>query len=226
MSGSNDINELKPPVGASVYSRRSLRVYDFVVHFLSNRMVWRCPVQHLINHSRQFLSDNHLEIGVGSGKLFRKTAKGKVFERLVIADVNQDCLDVSAKTLRDSSPSIWKLDLLSPQFKSESPANFQSIGLNYVLHCLPLSLAEKSRLCQQLVSRCLAPGGVLFGSTLMQDLNSSFLSKRLMKFYNRKKIFNNKDETLTAFEQQLSQLDLDFELYSKGCVCLFRIQSK
>ena len=45
---------------------------------------------------------------------------------------------------------------------------FDSIGLNYVLHCLPGTMRDKLLAVRQL-AELLTPGGVLFGATLLHD---------------------------------------------------------
>lgn len=212
-------------MGATVYTRKSLRIYDLLVHGLSNRLIWRCPARKLIQHGQQYFSGNHLEIGIGSGKLFRKIAGNKEFERLVLADVNQDCLDFAQEVLGNHQPEIWRLNLIDDDDFSANQG-FHSIGLNYVLHCLPISLEEKVELCRKLATQCLAEGGVLFGSTLFADLNANFLSKRLMNFYNRKGIFGNTDDHWSSFVELMKETGHDFVHQNIGCVCLFALSRK
>ena len=211
------------PAGATVYTKSSLRFYDFLVHSVSNRLIWRCPAGILIAHSQEHLSSNHLEIGIGTGKLFRKIGRGREFERLVIADVNADCLDAASKNLRSHSPQVWPLNLLELETADAKFSGFQSIGLNYVLHCLPLTIVEKVDLVCDLMSRYWDPGGVLFGSTIMPDLNPNWLSKRLMRFYNRKTIFNTQNDSRKEFEELFSKEKWKISTATKGCVCLFEI---
>jgi len=79
---------------------------------------------------------------------------------------------------------------------------FDSIGLNYVLHCLPGSMDEKSIALEHLVE-LLNPGGVLFGDTLLSSTTRQWPVRRLMSFYNRKGIFCNTDDDLDGLRRAM-----------------------
>jgi hypothetical protein len=53
--------------GHAVYTKRMLGIYDFLVLGLSNRLIWRCPTQRLIEHYNRHVTSNHLDVGVGTG---------------------------------------------------------------------------------------------------------------------------------------------------------------
>ena len=214
------------PVGASVYNRYSLVLYDLLVHFFSNRFVWRCPTVHLIEHARACLSPKHLEMGIGSGKLFQKVSVGRAFERLAIADVNLDCLGFARKVLHQENPETWKVNLLNPREEIQRLSGFQSIGLNYVLHCLPLEFREKLELCGRLMDRCLEDGGVLSGCTLFPNLNPSRFSRKLMGFYNRRGVFHNQSDDPKLFWEWIDARGLDPQFYTVGCVGFFSLKKK
>lgn len=207
-----------------------MRFYDFIVHFLSNRFVWKCPTPHLVDHSNSHLTENHLEIGIGSGKLFRKSAADKNFTRLVIADVNPSCLEVATENLSSIKPvqsalETWTLNLLDPDsLRSREIEPFDSIGLNYVLHCLPGTFAEKLDICDRLIEHCLKPEGVLFGSTIFPELNPRWLSRKLMAFYNRRSIFHNQDDSPSEFKEWCIRQGRDYNFFAVGCVGLFSVR--
>lgn len=212
------------PVGSSVYSRTTLKFYDFIVHFLTNRLVWRCATKHLVEHCDIHLSSNHLEIGIGSGKLFKRSAINREFERLAIADANPNCLQVSAQNLNLLKPETWKINLINPNEELGKMGRFQSIGMNYVLHCLPLAMHEKLQVCDRLIDHSLQPQGVLFGTTLFPQQNSHWLSRKLMSFYNRKKIFTNLEDSSKAFKQWCEDRGRDYNFFAVGCVGFFSIR--
>lgn len=212
------------PRGSTVYSKSSLRIYDFLVHFFSNRFIWRCPARHIIDHYSANLTSNHLEIGIGSGKLFKKSAADAEFDRLVIADVNPECLEFATSSLQEWNPETWKVNLINPAEEFERVGQFTSIGLNYVLHCLPATMSEKLAICDRLIDKCLCDGGVLFGSTLFPNQNSRWLSKRLMGFYNRKGVFTNEADSSESFKEWCADRGRDYSFFAIGCVGFFSIR--
>ena len=62
MKTSNDTQ-----TGAAIYTKTILKVYDFWVHGFSNHYLWQCPTTHLIALYQRYTSNNHLEVGVGTG---------------------------------------------------------------------------------------------------------------------------------------------------------------
>lgn len=214
------------PPGATIYHRSTLFFYDFLVHGLSNRFVWRCPTRHLKKLYQEQLSANHLEIGIGSGRFLRSSARDCKFNRLAIADVNPECLAYASKILEPWRPQTLQLNLLDPLFASGHQANrFDSIGINYVLHCLATTWKNKLAICDSLVTNMLNPGGVLFGSTLFPGLNEHYLSRRLMKTYQRKRIFHNAEDDPTGFSQWAENRYPGSTFQQAGCAMLFIIRS-
>ena len=99
---------------------------------------------------------------------------------------------------------------------------FNSVSANYLLHCLPGSMKDKHVVIKN-ISGLLHPKGVFFGSTILGGNDSNnFFAKKLMKIYNKKKIFSNEKDTL---EDLASILDLYFahvEIQVEGCVAIFK----
>ncbi|MDJ0799996.1 MAG: hypothetical protein QNJ51_24845 [Calothrix sp. MO_167.B12] len=54
-------------LGAAIYSKSLLLIYDFFVLGLSNTFCWQCPTKLILNFYNQHISDKHLDVGVGSG---------------------------------------------------------------------------------------------------------------------------------------------------------------
>ena len=61
------VSDEQVTAGQAVYSKRVLRIYDFVVLGVSNRFIWKCPTQRLEQHYNQHITANHLDVGVGTG---------------------------------------------------------------------------------------------------------------------------------------------------------------
>jgi hypothetical protein len=53
--------------GQSIYIKRTLNAYDFIVLGASNHLIWKCPTQRLVDHYNKHVTTNHLDVGVGKG---------------------------------------------------------------------------------------------------------------------------------------------------------------
>ena len=147
----------------AIYTPAMLSVYDLVVHGLSNHLAWRCPTRRLLELYSANISANHLEAGTGTG-FFLDRARGPAFERLVLLDINQNCLDRAARRLARFRPSVRQANLLARLPRGLD--RFDSVGLTYVLHCLPGRLKEKLAAVDHL-KPLMREGAVLFGATIL-----------------------------------------------------------
>lgn len=138
--------------------------------------------------------------------------------KIALLDLNPNCLAKTAERLRRYAPSCHLGNVLQPIDIGSS--GFDSIGLNYLLHCLPGNLGSKSVVFEN-VKPLLKEGGVVFGSTILGNARHNVLAEKLIKIYNAKGIFCN----LSDCEQDLEAgLKAHFEEYTirvEGCVALF-----
>jgi SAM-dependent methyltransferase len=205
--------------GYAVYSGTSLAVYDALVLGLSNRAIWRCPSRHMVDLYRRHLSDNHLDIGVGTGYFLDKAPFPVSEPQVTLLDPNAACLAVASARIARYRPRTFQADALVPW--PEDLGRFQSIALAYVLHCLPGTVGEKARLFDHLVPH-LADGGRVFGATILHGgVPRSWVARRLMGIYNAKGVFSNESDTLAALEEALKARFGEVEMDRKGCVALF-----
>ncbi len=79
---------------------------------------------------------------------------------------------------------------------------FDSIGANYLLHCLPGAMADKAAAIGNLAP-LLNPGGVLFGSTLPTDQPMNAIARRLWTTYNARGVFSNQQDDLEGLDRAL-----------------------
>ena len=124
----------------AIYTPVMLSIYDVLVHGLSNRFAWRCPTRLLLDLYRSHLSADHLEAGVGTGFFLDRAAPLR-FDRLALVDINRHCLDRAGRRLARFNPALYQANLLAPIELDVAP--FASVGLTYVLHCLPGRMSEK-----------------------------------------------------------------------------------
>ncbi|MEG6510160.1 class I SAM-dependent methyltransferase [Methyloligella sp. 2.7D] len=204
--------------GTAIYTPRTLRLYDFVVHGLSNRFAWGCPTNALIGQYRDHISDNHLEAGVGTGFFLDRLGE-RSFRRLTLLDINPSCLALSAERLRRYSPELVEASLFAP-LPSDTP--YDSIGLTYVLHCLPGAMPEKLQVIDNL-RPVMHAGTVLFGATILgSGIAPNPAAKALMGAYNRRGVFDNLQDDMAALAEGLRARFGQVSVSRRGCVALFQ----
>ncbi len=205
--------------GQAVYSKRTLSIYDVVVLGFSNSYIWKCPSTRLEAHYNMHISANHLDIGVGTGYFLDRCRFPTDTPRVALMDLNTESLGFAANRISRFNPEGYQQNVLEPVAASIAP--FDSIGLNYLFHCLPGPIAEKAIVFDH-IKPLLNPGARIFGSTILQgDVSRSWAAKRLMAFYNKKGIFSNTrdnlDDLKVALEQRFDNVVVDII----GCVAVF-----
>ena len=213
------VSEEDVRAGQAVYTRRSLRLYDFVVLGLTNRLVWRCPTQGLVAHYNRHVTANHLDAGVGTGYFLARCRFPSDAPRIALLDINRSSLDFAAARIARRGPEKYLRNVLEPRLIDA--ANFDSVGVNYLLHCLPGTIGSKTVMLDHLKA-LMNPGAVLFGSPLLQGgVSRSWAARRLMAFYNGKGIFSNRDDDLEGLKQALARRFRDVSVEVAGCAALF-----
>lgn len=207
--------------GQAIYTKSFMRAYDAIVWF-NGRFAWRCPPNRLIPIYSQNVSDNHLEVGVGSGYLLDKCELRSTHPTIVLLDLNASPLAAAARRLRRLQPRVHRANALEGFGLDNS---FGSIGMNWLLHCLPGSLPEKAVVFDHCAA-ALAPEGVVFGSTVLSGgVEHTRLSRAIMGRLNSCGVFNNRDDNLWDLEAQLNQRFKCVFVHAIGSVGVFRAQS-
>lgn len=215
---------LKVSKSLRVYNDFTLKFYDVLVHGFSNKYAWKCPTVTLLNHYKNHLSGNHLEVGVGTGFLIDMAEFPTPFPKITLMDLNESCLKQASLRIQRYSPVTRKQNILEPIESNND--KFSSIGINYVLHCVPGSFKEKGIAFRHLKA-LLSEEGVLFGSTLLsQGVERNLLSKVLMATYNTAGIFNNDTDSLMELELALKSCFKNVKIDVVGSVALFSATDK
>jgi ubiquinone/menaquinone biosynthesis C-methylase UbiE len=205
--------------GQAIYSRFVLSVYDIYVFGVSNRYIWKCPTSKLVQNYENNVSGKHLDIGVGSGYLLDASRFPVEAPRVGLLDLNSNSLDVTENRIKRYKPIIFKRNVFEKL--SIGQHTFDSIGMNYLLHCLPGSMEEKSIVFDNAVE-VLNPGGSLFGATLLQKgVHLGWAAKKLMRIYNRKGIFSNAYDSVDALEEILKSKFSTYSIDIYGCAAVF-----
>ncbi|MCT2063184.1 class I SAM-dependent methyltransferase [Dietzia cinnamea] len=183
--------------GASggIYNPVTLRLYDAGVLGLTNRLIWRCPTATMVEHYRSHAGRSHLDVGPGTGYFLERIDSPS----LTLLDLNASCLAAASDRVgHGRSVASLQQSFFDPLPREHS---FDSIGLNFLLHCIP-SHEKWDRLSQ--LRGHLRPGGTIFGSTVIRDPETATLAARaLNSTYNRLGVFGNADDTMDELENAL-----------------------
>jgi len=205
--------------GQAVYTKPVLSVYDFVVLGVSNRWIWKCPTPVIEAHYCRHLSANHLDVGVGTGYFLDRCPFPSMSPRVALMDLNPNTLEYASQRIARYRPEIYSQNILQPITQPMAP--FDSIGINYLLHCVPGSLREKAIAFDHL-KPLMNPGATLFGSTILHNgVQRSWLARRLMQTYNRKGIFSNNADDLESLTRALQERFSSVDVQVAGCVAMF-----
>ena len=208
--------------GQAVYTRSVLPLYDIIVLGISNRYIWKCPTACIRAHYHKHASDNHLDVGVGTGYFLDRCRFPTALPRVALMDLNRNTLDFASKRISRYAPETYRHNILEPI--SENIPRFDSIGMNYLLHCVPGSIKQKAVAFDHLRS-LMNPGATLFGSTILHGgVTRSWAAIQLMKLYNRKGIFSNSADELDDMHRVLNERFDNVCVDVVGCVVLFSVQ--
>ena len=206
--------------GQRVYTPLTLRVYDLLVLGFSNRFVWRCPSSDLLERYERHVGARHLDVGVGTGWFLDRCRWPVEAPKITLLDLNDNSLSAASTRIRRYAPATVRANVLEPVDLGE--ARFDSIGANFLFHCLPGRLEEKAATVVSNLRPYLASGGVLFGSTILgRGVAHNLLGRRLMRLYNRKRIFSNLEDDEQGLERGLASGLTEVEIDVVGAVALF-----
>jgi 2-polyprenyl-3-methyl-5-hydroxy-6-metoxy-1,4-benzoquinol methylase len=205
--------------GQAIYTQRTLQFYDLIVLGISNQCIWQCPTQLLVNHYNSNITANHLDVGVGTGYFLDRCQFPSLTPRIALMDLNNNALEFAARRLVRYQPERYCQNVLEPI--TLEVKKFDSVGVNYLLHCLPGAIESKA-IAFDYLKMIMNPNAVIFGSTLLQgNVSRNWFAKRLMDVYNSKGIFSNQDDDLDGLARSLNKHFRDVSIQVVGCVALF-----
>lgn len=205
--------------GQAIYTPGMLNLYDLRVLWISNRFIWQCPTPRLLSHYDRHVTANHLDVGVGSGYYLDKCRFPAAHPRLALMDLNRNSLAFAARRISRYRPETHVRNVLEPIPFDGAP--FDSVGVNYLLHCLPGDMAAKAIVFDHLAP-LMAPGAAIFGSTLLQGgVERSAAARWLMDHYNADGVFSNTRDDLATLRRELERRFADVSVEVVGCAALF-----
>jgi hypothetical protein len=203
------------------YSRADLALYDPIVFGLVNPLVWQCPAARLRRLYQENATSTHLDVGVGTGYFLDRVAWAHDKPSITLLDLNETALATAGKRLARYRPHAVLGDVTRPL--ADLPGTpFASVGVNYVLHCLPGSLPDKAATLFANLSAVLADGGVVFGSTILAaGSDSPRRARTLMRFFNRHDVLHNEADTAEGLQRALAGSFADYQVDTVGSIALF-----
>ena len=196
----------------------SIKIYDFVVNDLNCKYAWRCHKNNIFKNYQNNLKNNHLEIGPGSGYFLNPKFHQKKIDNLFLMDINQPILKASKENLDKYYSNIQTVNHNIFE-KSLNSLQIDSIGINYVLHCVPGSLDNK---LEKLYLN-LPKNTNIFGATVISDIDKQTpLSKLELKLLNHKGVFNNKLDFSNNFIDFVERNRLPYSYQIIGNVLIFQ----
>ncbi|KAK1765225.1 hypothetical protein QBC33DRAFT_544943 [Phialemonium atrogriseum] len=175
-----------PNDGSRRFTPSVLFIYDLLVIYFSNPLVWHCPTgKHLLPLFKENFSTRHLDIGVGNGYFpiaaltaNKKSNGGKppAGQHLTLVDLSPHSLDAAKQRILSRHPGAVDIrtvlaDAAQPIAAAalggeEGRPSFDSASLYLVLHCMPGPTAQKAR-AFGVARQHLSAEGVLIGSTVL-----------------------------------------------------------
>lgn len=205
--------------GQAVYTKSTLRAYDFVVLVVSNQFIWKCPSQRIEEHYNRHVTANHLDVGAGTAYFLDRCQFPSRAPRVALMDLNQSVLQHASRRIARYNPETYRRNVLEPI--SLNAKRFDSVGINYLLHCIPGSIESKAVALDHLKA-VMNANAVLFGSTLLHTgVLRNWIAKRLMSAYNKKGIFSNQHDDLDSLKRELNQRFRDVSVEVVGCAAIF-----
>ncbi len=206
--------------GQAPYTPSFLPRYDFLVLNLNNNLLWRCPTRVMVEHYDAHVSGRHLDAGIGSGYFLDNCRFPSAEPHIALVDLNPNTLlYVRERIERYRDVKLYRRTILAPL---AIPEQFDSIGVSYLLHCLPGLIEDKAAKVFAHLKECLAPGGVVFGSTLLYERShGQFFSRLAFDIYQRTGAMSNRWDTLAGLETALKGSFTSYELHTVGCTAFF-----
>ncbi len=205
--------------GQAVYTKPMLAVYDLAVFRGTCPLLWRCPSHHILELYDRFVSANHLDVGVGTGYFLDRCRFPEPQPRLGLLDLNPNSLEFAARRLVRYKPEVYRANVLEP-IRIKAP-KFDSVGMSFLLHCLPGTLQTKAVAFDNL-KELLNPGGAIFGATLLgRGVDTGFLTRQVMRFFNARRVLTNERDDLDGLKMVLQGRLSESFIQVVGCVALF-----
>lgn len=205
--------------GARFYSRLLLAIYDVLIMGLFTPYVWRCKPRHYLELYKKYMSRNHADVGVGTGYVLDKCHYQPGQVRIGLFDLQENCLDYTAKRLERFKPEVYQRNALEPiHIKAKG---FDSIALGGILHCIPGDLNDKGKVFASL-QPIMRRSSRVFGYTILnKGVKKTRLSRSVFYLCQKLKVINGINDCASDLNSQLKKHFQQHDLKVIGCVAIF-----
>lgn len=203
----------------SLYTNFSLFFYDWWALRYNCSFLWRCPSRNLLNLYNSFISNNHLDIGVGTGYFMDKCKFSSSHPDITLMDLNPNSLETARKRLSRYDPKVYTGNALE-EFKVNDQL-FDSVGMMNLLHCLPGDMHTKDLVFEN-ADKVLNKGGVIFGSTILyKGVKCNPVTTAVLEWTNKKGLMTNLNDDVDVLRGNLERRFMESGIEIIGCMALF-----
>jgi len=208
--------------GAAPYTSRILSTYDLWVLGLVCPVVWNCPRDEMLRLYQRSAGARHLDLGPGTGWFLERTVFPTLTPQVTLLDLNEGVLRKAGARIAHLQPRLLKRDVLAPLDLGD--VRFDSVAMNFLLHCLPGGMAHKATVFDH-VRPYVAPGGRIFGSTVLAHgvPHGKLAPKALRNLNDANGPMNNADDSLDQLRDEVLSRFPDARIAVRGSVALFDI---
>ena len=105
---------LDTEAGAAVYSPLVLKLYDWWVLGISNRLAWQCSTKTVLGpFYKAYMGRRHLDVGVGTG-FYPAHANLSRSQEIALLDLNKNSLHAAAARLGQRDVRLLIQDVMRP----------------------------------------------------------------------------------------------------------------
>jgi SAM-dependent methyltransferase len=206
--------------GQAPYTRGVLMLYDAVIYGFASPVLWRCRKSRFIELYNTHVSSRHLDIGVATGRLLDECSfpEGEPPE-ITLMDLNRNSLEKAARRLARYAPRTHQANVLEPW--GLKPASYDSVAMANLLHCVPGAMSEKV-IAFEHARDVLAPGGVLFGMTILgEGVEHTRAARVALAIANRDGSVCTHHDDLGTLDAGLARVFDSHEIQIQGSTALF-----
>jgi hypothetical protein len=221
-TANHDLSTRRVKRSQQFFNKGSLFFYDFLLYGVISKYAWGSSIQRLDTHYKKYVRHNHLEVGVGTCFLLNRVVLDSAHPRLALMDLSRECLEKTKRKVARYAPETYIQNLLEPMHHKID--QFDSIGINYVMHCVPGNFKEKGVAFTHL-RPLLSENGVLFGTTVLSDnIHKNTLAKPFMWLMNSLGVFNNRGDNARDLKECLERHFQLIEFEVVGVTAFFAVK--
>lgn len=208
--------------GVRTYSPLFLRVYDLRVLWYNNRFVWRCPTANLGRLYSDNMSDDHLDIGPGTGYHLCHVRYPGDHPQVTLVDLNKNSLHTASRRLlrKRGIESVTCVGSVLAPLPVER--RYRSVAASLLMHCVPGAWSDSKGAAFRHIADVTADDGVFFGATVLaHGVSQTRRSRAKIAKLNNCGIMHNQDDDLDGLVRALERAFASVSVRTVGAVSLW-----